>query len=169
MVLLHIVLFSFPGTLPYGRNRPTLQVGRIRPFVSEMQSMSKYQQMIVVGVIMIVGICGCSQSSSGSPEKMKAMEAKVNRLEEEFRAATAARDQLRKKLAEVEQEQAQLKQERDELRNELKTRTAERDSVSGQFDQFRKSLKELIGQTEAALAKPNKPIMITVGSPKPNL
>ncbi|HLW66627.1 MAG TPA: hypothetical protein VKS79_15030 [Gemmataceae bacterium] len=131
--------------------------------------MSKYQQMIVVGMIMIVGIWGCTQSSSGSPEKMKAMEAKVNRLEEEFRAASAARDQLRKKLAEVEQEQVQLKQERDDLRNDLKARTTERDMVNTQFEQFRKSLKDLIGQTEAALAKPGKPMIITVGSPKPNL
>jgi regulator of replication initiation timing len=134
-----------------------------------MQSMSKYHQMIVVGVVMIVGIWGCSQSSSGSPEKIKALEAKVNRLEEEFRSASAARDQLRKKLAEIEQEQAQLKLEREELRSELKTRTAERDAVSGQFDQFRKSLKDLIGQTEAAIAKPSKPTVIPVGNTKPNL
>jgi uncharacterized coiled-coil DUF342 family protein len=134
-----------------------------------MQSMSNFQKLTAVGVIMIVGVWGCSQSSSGSPEKIKAMEAKVNRLEEEFRAASAARDQLRKKLAEVEQEQVQLKQERDELRSELKTRTSERDAITGQFDQFRKSLKDLIGQTEAALAKPSKPIIITVGNPKPNL
>jgi len=131
--------------------------------------MSKYQQMIVVGVVMIVGIWGCTQSSSGSPEKIKALEAKVNRLEEEFRSASAARDQVRKKLAEVEQEQAILRQEREELRSELKTRTVERDTVTGQFDQFRKSLKELIGQTEAAIGKPNKPTAIPVGNPKPNL
>jgi uncharacterized coiled-coil DUF342 family protein len=134
-----------------------------------MQAMSKNQQMVVVGVVMIVGIWGCSQSSSGSPEKIKALETKVNRLEEEFRSASAARDQLRKKLAEIEQEQAQLKLERDELRGELKTRTDERDIVTGQFDQFRKNLKELIGQTEAAIGKPNKPTATPVGNPKPNL
>jgi len=131
--------------------------------------MSKYPKMIVVGVVMIVGIWGCSQSSSGSPEKIKALEAKVNRLEEEFRSASSARDQVRKKLAEVEQEQAQLKHEREELRAELKTRTEERDTVTGQFDQFRKNLKDLIGQTEAAIGKPNKPAAIPVGNPKPNL
>ncbi len=99
------------------------------------------------------------------------------RLEEDFRRAAAARDQFRKKLNENEQATTQLRQEfdvlqkdRDQLRAQLKTRTAERDSVAGQFDVFRKSLKDLIGQTEAALAKPPAPPIITVSQPKgPNL
>ncbi|HEV3146506.1 MAG TPA: hypothetical protein VGZ47_21645 [Gemmataceae bacterium] len=131
--------------------------------------MSNYQKLIALGVVVIVGIWGCSESSSGSAEKIKALESKVNRLEEEFRSASAARDQFRKKLAEVEQQQALLKQERDELRADLKTRTTERDAITGQFDQFRKNLKDLIGQTEAALAKPGTPPVTTVGNPKPNL
>jgi len=131
--------------------------------------MSNYQKVIAFGVVLIVGIWGCSESPSRSAEKIKALEAKVSRLEEDFRSASASRDQFRKKLAEMEQEQAQLKQERDELQSTIKTRTAERDEITGHFDQFRKNLKELIGKTEAALAKPEKPIIITVGNnSKPN-
>src|SRR5262249_39238053 len=109
--------------------------GRLRPSITEIQSMSNYQKVIGVGVVLIVGIWGCSESPSRSAEKIKALEAKVNRLEEDFRSASASRDQFRKKLAEMEQEQAQLKQERDELQSTLKTRTAERDTITGQFDQ----------------------------------
>ena len=131
--------------------------------------MSNYQKVIGVGVVLIIGIWGCSESPSRSAEKIKTLEAKVNRLEEDFRSASATRDQFRKKLAEMEQEQAQLKQERDELQLTLKMRTTERDSITVQFDQFRTNLKELIGKTEAALAKPEKPIIITVGNnSKPN-
>ena len=131
--------------------------------------MSNYQKVIAFGVVLIVGIWGCSECPSRSAEKIKALEAKVSRLEEDFRSASASRDQFRKKLAEMEQEQAQLKQERDELQSTIKTRTAERDEITGHFDQFRKNLKELIGKTEAALAKPEKPIIITVGNnSKPN-
>ena len=141
--------------------------------------MTHYQKGLAVLVVAVLGIWGCTQGPNGTAatDKLKTLETKVNRLEDDFRAATAARDQFRKKLTEAENLTALLRQEietlqkdRDDLRGQVKTRTVERDSLSQQFDGFRKNLKDLIGQTEAALAKPSAPAITTVSQPKkPNL
>ncbi len=139
--------------------------------------MTQVQRALVVLLVATIGIWGCAQGTGGTAEKVRSLETKINRLEEDFRAAAAARDQFRKKLTEAEQATAQLRLEfdalqkdREELRTQLKTRTAERDSVTAQFDVFRKSLKELIGQTEAAMSKPAVPPVTTVSQTKgPNL
>src|SRR5262245_10069463 len=127
--------------------------------------MSSYQKALIVLVVAAVGIWGCAQGPAGgtSAEKVRTLEAKYNRLEEDFKAAASARDQFRKKLAETEQE-------REELQVKLRARTTERDSLTQQFDIFRKSLKDLIGQTEAALAKPaTPPATVTRAVKAPNL
>lgn len=142
--------------------------------------MTQIQKALLVLLVVLVGIWGCAQGTSGSAsaEKIKTLETKVNRLEEDVRAAAAARDQFRKKLNESEQMAAQLKQdldallpvlkERDDLRVQLRTRTQERDAVTTQFDGFRRTLKDLIGQMEAT-EKTAAPAT-TVSQPKvPNL
>ncbi len=127
--------------------------------------MSKIQKALAVLFVATLGIWGCAQGSAGSAsaDRLKALEAKANRLEEDFRSATAARDQLRKKLATAEETVSQLRQEieqltavvkeRDDLKAQLKSRTDERDLLSTNFDQFRKNLKDLLGKTEATLSK----------------
>ena len=144
-------------------------------------------------VVLVAGVWGCAQGPSGSAsvEKIKALEAKVARQDDDLRAAGAARDQYRKKLNDSEQANTQLKQEiealqlvvkerdelrgqlqtttkeRDETRQQLKTRTTELVSLTTQFETFRKTLKDLIGQTEAALFnKPAGTVGTTVSFPK---
>ena len=144
--------------------------------------MNPYQKVLAVLTVMLVGIWGCAQKPVGnaSAEKARGLEAKVARLEEDFRAATAARDQFRKKLGEAEAITAQYRQEveslqpvvkeRDDLQALLKARTTERDHMAIQFDGFRKSLKDLLGATEATIIKPALPTATTVSKPKgPNL
>lgn len=134
--------------------------------------MSSHQKALAVLVVAVLGIWGCAQGPAGgsSAEKIRNLEAKVNRLEDDFKAATAARDQFRKKLGETEAAVAELRQQRDELQTQLKSRTTERDTLTQQFDAFRKSLKDLIGQTESALGKPAAPPATTVTQTKaPNL
>lgn len=128
--------------------------------------MTQLQKALVVLGVVLVGIWGCAQGTGGSAsaEKIKSLEAKVGRLDEDFRAAAAARDQYRKKLADAEQTTAQLKQdvaalqlvvkERDDLLVQLKNRTADLAALNGHFETFRKNLKDLIGQTEAAMTPP---------------
>lgn len=142
--------------------------------------MNHYQKVIAVLAVAVLGLWGCAQKPATAVDKIRGLEHKVVRLEEDFRAATAARDQLRKKLADAEAVSLQLRQEieslqgvikeRDELRAQLKARTAERDNLAQQFDSIRKSLKDLLGQTEAALNKPGAPVITPVSQPKlPNL
>jgi uncharacterized coiled-coil DUF342 family protein len=140
--------------------------------------MSDYTKALAVVVLSVLGIWGCAQgpTASASLEKIKHLEQKVSRLEEDFRAATAARDQFRKKLAEAEALVRDLRAEvetlrpvvaeRDTLRNQLKQRTAERDQVTQQFEGFRKSLKDLLGQMEATnKPQPNVTTVSSVNSP----
>lgn len=139
--------------------------------------MTNTQKVLAVALIAVVGIWGCAQSGSGSAEKIKALESKVNRLDEEFKAAAAARDQYKKKLATAEETIAQLRQEvdalqlvvkeRDDLKVQLTNRTAERDQLALQFDGFRKSLRDLLGQMDsAAVSKPATPKVTPVSRTK---
>jgi chromosome segregation ATPase len=131
--------------------------------------MTSYHRALAVLIVAVLGIWGCTQGPS-SAEKARTLETKVSRLEDDLRAASAACDQFKKKLAEAENLAVQQRQELDDLKALLKTRTAERDTLSQQFEGFRKNLKDLIGQTEAALAKPASPPANTVSQSKvPNL
>jgi chromosome segregation ATPase len=140
--------------------------------------MTTYQKALAVLVVAALGIWGCAQGPSGSAtsEKIKSLEGKVARLEDDFRTATTARDQFRQKLADSDAAAADLRQEveilrpvvkdRDDLRIQLRQRTNELENLSQQFDVFRKGLKDLLGRTEAALRKPSAPNVTTVSQPK---
>lgn len=128
--------------------------------------MNQAGKAMVVFAIAAMGLWGCAQGPAGGPsaERMRALEAKVSKLEEDFRGAVAARDQLRKKLTASEDEKGQLAKqvdqltlvakERDELRQQLTARTTERDSVQTQFNEFRKGIKTLLGQVESPSSLP---------------
>jgi septal ring factor EnvC (AmiA/AmiB activator) len=112
----------------------------------------------MLGLVFLCGIWGCAQgpaNGSASSERLRALEAKIAKLEDDFRAAVAVREQLRKKLVAADTDRDQLNKklevvvkEREDLRQQLTTRTAERDQLQGQFDQFRKGIKTLLGQVE---------------------
>jgi septal ring factor EnvC (AmiA/AmiB activator) len=123
--------------------------------------MSRAERALIVLVLASLGVWGCAQgptNGAASAERVRALENKIAKLEDDFRAAVAVRDQLRKKLSTSEEEKSNLGhqvdslqvvvRERDELRRQLTTRTAERDNVQTQFDQFRKGIKTLLGQAE---------------------
>src|SRR2546421_483898 len=100
--------------------------------------MTGFNKGLIIAVVACVGLWGCARGPSGgsaAAERIKALEFKVSKLEDDFRAAAAARDTLRSRLAAAEDERtrlenevAQLKlvvRERDELRKQVATRTAE--------------------------------------------
>jgi hypothetical protein len=123
--------------------------------------MNQAGKAAVIFFIAAMGLWGCAQGPGGgaSAERMRALEAKVTKLEEDFRGAVASRDQFRKKLTIAEDEKVSLAKqvdqltlvvkERDELRQQLSQRTTERDSLQSQFTEFRKGIKTLLGQVEA--------------------
>jgi hypothetical protein len=125
-----------------------------------------YKVLLVVGLT-VFGIWGCSKSGTteGSPA------ARIAKLEEELKAATAARDTFRQRLAESEKRtldelaryQAATK-ERDEMQAKLARKSDEYKDLLAQYDGFRKNLKELIGQAEVALdPKPRNPATVGGG------
>jgi len=147
--------------------------------------MTRTPKIVGFLVVTLAGVWGCAKVPTGNnagAERNATLEAKAQRLEEDFRAAATARDQFRQKLlaaeekiASAESRLAQLQkqfedsrsalarvsQERDALRTDLQTRTAERDNVSAQYESFRKSLRDLLGQAESALAAPRPPALAT--------
>jgi chromosome segregation ATPase len=128
--------------------------------------MNQAGKAAVIFFIAAMGLWGCAQGPGGGPsaERMRALEAKVTKLEDDFRGAVAARDQLRKKLTATEEDKAQLTKqvdqltlvakERDELKQQLSARTIERDALQNQFTEFRKGIKNLLGQAETPSTLP---------------
>ncbi len=121
--------------------------------------MTRANKALVVMVVALLGLWGCAQgpasNGAASLERIRALEGKCTKLEDDYRAVAAARDQLRKKLAAAEEDRARLQQdvnqkqalikERDELRQQ-------RDAVQAQYDQFRRGIRNLLGQAEATAA-----------------
>jgi hypothetical protein len=110
----------------------------------------------IIGFILVtlLGAYGCTQSPGGT-DRATSPAAKLQRLEEDLTAATAARDHFQQKLAAAEARQAHLQNQLNTERAELRARTSERDTIATQYDSFRKNLKELIGQAESALGSPS--------------
>src|SRR5260370_38868323 len=88
--------------------------------------MTRANKALVVMVIGVLGLCGGAQgpasSSSASLERIKALEGKCTKLEDDYRAVASARDQLRKRLATAEEERARAQQELIVLQGVLKER-----------------------------------------------
>jgi septal ring factor EnvC (AmiA/AmiB activator) len=125
--------------------------------------MNRTTRAAAVLFVSLLGLWGCAQgpTATAQAERIKSLEAKTARLETDFRAAVAARDQLRQQLAEA---QAVFK-ERDDLRTQVKARTGERDQIAAQFDTFRTSIKDLLGRAETTVLKfpSGEPVTVTVG------
>ena len=130
-------------------------------------------------LVAIIGAWGCAKNpTDGSTGKNSSLEAKAQRLEEDFRAAASARDQFRQKLntteeklATAESRNAQLQSQYDEtrvqrdgLRADLQTRTTERDALATQYESFRMNIKNLLGKAESALANPATAPPVAVSS-----
>ncbi len=119
--------------------------------------MTRTIKILLVLGLTVFGVWGCSKGSTGSAsDKSSNNEAKVAKLEEELKSTTAG---FRTKLAAIEEQLraetargVALQKERDDGLTNLKAKSLERDQVQTQFDSFRKNIKELLGQTEAALA-----------------
>lgn len=115
-----------------------------------------------------LGLWGCTNQKTGvTNTKVRELEARYHKLEEDYRVVVAASETSRKKLVQLERERGELQQqiadlkivaqerdnliaERDNLRAAVATRTSERDSLQGQLVQFSKDLQGLVGRVEAA-------------------
>jgi chromosome segregation ATPase len=136
--------------------------------------MTRFRNAFGVFLVMMFGLWGCARgpgndgSSTATNDKIKALEAKTAKLENDLKAVLAAKDQLRKQLGDAEEAQAQMKREietlqpvvkeRDELLVQLRSRVTERDQLQAQYDGFRRNIKDLLGQAEASLPDTKKSV-----------
>jgi uncharacterized coiled-coil DUF342 family protein len=137
--------------------------------------MNRAINVLVVMVAAVLGLWGCAQGGGSSHEKVRALESKCAKLEDDYRAVALARDQLRKKLGLVEEERNELRKEaelvqtvikeRDDLRTQLVARIGERDQLQIQFDQLRKGIRSLLGQAEAMTPATPRIGVAETGSP----
>jgi len=133
--------------------------------------MSRAHKTLIIMLVALLGLWGCAegnlpQQNTVMMERVKTLEGKISKLEEECKALTAARDQVRKKLAESEEQRikhnqqaeqqqqqfAAVARERDEFRQQLSARTTEREALQSQFEQFRKGVRSLLIQADSAAA-----------------
>jgi chromosome segregation ATPase len=131
--------------------------------------MTRANKALIVLVVAAMGVWGCAQRPSPvGLERIKALEAKCSKLEDDYKAVATARDQARKKVADAEEQRAKLQQdseqqqqqlvkERDDLKAQLAAKTTERDALQTQFDGFRKSVRSLLNQADSAAATLSAP------------
>jgi chromosome segregation ATPase len=141
--------------------------------------MTRSHKVLGFLLIAVLGIYGCARGPAGaSGDKHAALEAKVQRLEEDFRAAAAARDSFRQKLVAAEEQQGRLQRqldqdraatarEREDLQGQVKARTAERDHFQSQYGNFIKTLKEQLEKAETAMNPPASPSTPAVAGTQP--
>ena len=140
---------------------------------------------MIVLLAVAFGLWGCSQGPSQSAvqaERIKALEAKCAKLEDDYKAAAGARDLARKKISTLEDERAQIDEqttvmqkeievgklvakERDSLRQQMETRTNERNMLQTRCEKMKKGLQTLLGQDDALStpARPATPLAAATG------
>jgi chromosome segregation ATPase len=156
--------------------------------------MARSFKALAVLLVAVVGLWGCSQgTSSSSPanaERVRTLESKCAKLEEDYRGAVATRDQLRKEVGGLLEERAKLEQakarlevtrgklekdleaahavavERDQLRKDIESRTTERDTLQLRCDRLKKGLQNLLGQDDA-MSQPQQGPSVPVLSSSP--
>jgi chromosome segregation ATPase len=119
--------------------------------------------LLVLMLFSSLSLWGCTHQKNGATNsKIRDLETRHSKLEEDYRVVVAANDSNRKKIANIEAQRAELAQqveelkaiaqERDELKKSLATRTGERDNAQSQLSQFSRDLQALASRAEAAVA-----------------
>jgi len=131
-----------------------------------------------LGVI-FASVAGCGRTqpvqTATSGERVKTLEARVARLEEDYRSAAATRDQARRQASQLQEQKTQLEEQIARLtlaletqkveaeasraalaqeQSQLRLRTNERDVLQTRCEKLKRGLQTLLGQDEAAIAPP---------------
>ncbi len=153
--------------------------------------MTRTWKATVVLLVAAVGLWGCARSAtphwSAQAERIRTLEAKCVKLEDDYRGVVSTRDQMRKHLAGLEAENARLDQARqqltaelqqtkaelqqakavqqecDQLRKTVDSRTTERDALQVRCERLKKGLQSLLGQDEPTVPAiaPTSPVSTT--------
>jgi uncharacterized coiled-coil DUF342 family protein len=131
------------------------------------------KRLVAVLIITLAGVWGCSQSPNNRAalvERIKILEEKNSRIEDEIVAVANARDNVRQQLAKAEDHIQKLQavvKERDELRVQVRARVGERDQVANQYEQFRKTVREMVSQAESTVLRfpDGEPVSVSITVP----
>jgi hypothetical protein len=162
--------------------------------LQELMPMSRSANALMLFLAAFLCAWGCSRnggSSAGQAERVRTLEARCSRLEDDYRTAAAARDQARKQATALEEERAHLEEqqvrlskeveqvraiarERDDLRQLLDTRSHERDALQERVDAAMKTFQDiqaLAGKAGSAMASPAaaapSPPAVAIPAPPP--
>lgn len=126
--------------------------------------MTRGGKVLSVMLVVLLGLWGCARgpaSHSVKSERLRSLESKCAKLQDDYRSVASARDQARKQVAALEAERARLRKdltekqaiikERDSLRRQIASRTSERDTLQLRCDHLKKGLQDLLGQDDAML------------------
>jgi septal ring factor EnvC (AmiA/AmiB activator) len=136
--------------------------------------MSRSRHAVGVLIVTVFGLWGCSRAPSAdgaaTADKLKAVEAKLARLEDDFRAVASARDQLSKKLIAAEEARVALARDAKAKDEQLQTRTAERDQAAGQYKALTDELRGLLSKAESGMKEPSPAVpVIPTSHTRPDL
>jgi septal ring factor EnvC (AmiA/AmiB activator) len=135
--------------------------------------MTRANKALSVSLVALLGLWGCARPAgySSQMERLKSLEVKCGKLEEDYRAVASARDQLRKRVAAIEEDRARdhdaarmLAKERDDLKQQFEARTGERDALQVRCDRLRKGIESIIGQDNALAPAPSPPSTTAPGT-----
>ena len=131
-----------------------------------MNDFNPSNRNIFIAIVVTLGIWGCSQNPGPSPkvqaEKIKTLEERIAKMEDEHQALLSNRDQMKTRITALEDDRSALEkklihhkevvQERDELKALANLRTSERDASQLRCELFKKGLQELLGQDESMIS-----------------
>jgi chromosome segregation ATPase len=123
--------------------------------------MTRGGKVLSVMLVVSLGLWGCARgpgSHSAQAERLRSLETKCSKLEDDYRSVASARDQARKQVAALEAERTRLKKdladkdkERNDLRQQVTACTSERDNLQLRCNRMKKGLQDLLGQDDALL------------------
>jgi hypothetical protein len=133
-------------------------------------------------LVAALGVWGCAKGPAShyasQAERIRALEGKCTKLEEDYRAVASARDQARRKAAALEEDAARLQKElalhqavvkeRDGLKKAVDARTNERDVLQLRCERLKKGLQNLLGQDDAMGSPPGAPVTVGTAGPQVN-
>ena len=132
--------------------------------------MRKVNPFVIAGLLVcFMSLWGCNQQKTGTiATKIRELETRYAKLEEDHKALQATNEQNRKKLNSVDAQRTALendkqnltkqldtlKTEREGLRKQMNERTLERDVAQTNLSQFCKDLQALVGKMETTVNTP---------------
>jgi chromosome segregation ATPase len=135
--------------------------------------MKNFNRVLVAGLLFCtMSMWGCTQQKTGAiSTKIRELEARYTKLEEDYKTLQAAHEQHRKRLNQAETQRAALEKdkadlttqleatngEREALAKQVSQRTVERDAAQNNLVQFSKELQGLVGRVESTLNSSSSP------------